>query len=79
MASDSWDESKFDWKVATSSTRGVYGITYLLNVYNGHDSRHTDQSRIYVRFVPVIDLGRRRVGDNTSDFFFAIHALIVAE
>lgn len=49
MTLSSWDPASFDWTVAVSAARRIYGSGYFINAYNYLDSRNTSQSSIYVR------------------------------
>lgn len=48
MTLSDWNADKFDWKVATAAGRKLYGVNYLLTVYNYLDSNNTAQSSIYI-------------------------------
>jgi len=48
MTLSNWNAANFDWKVATAAGRKLYGVTYLLTIYNYLDSHNTAQSSIFI-------------------------------
>lgn len=48
MTMDSWNESHFDWKDATTETIKYYSSAYLINIYNDVDQMNANRSVIYV-------------------------------
>lgn len=54
MTQTQWNESAFDWTVASAEALRLYGSKYLLSVYTSPDLKNTSRNVIYVRKRPIV-------------------------